>query len=171
LTAWIQVDGLDVTDRILEVAYPLRRGISAVLLHGLPYAGFNIVDAPRLSRELKRPVVAVLSAEPRPQAVQAALQRHFSDWEQRVQLLQAAGAPMPLELSPSSVVYFQAVGVDPAWGEALIRSLVVFGKIPEPLRIARLIADAFSPWALDEARHRNLHRLQVDERYDAGDRG
>ncbi len=151
LTAWIEVDGVDATERIVELAHPVRRGLSALLLHGLPYAGFNIVDAPLLTRELGLPVLAVLSAKPRREAVETALRRHFPDWQQRLQVLEAAGPPMPLELSPGCVAYFQAVGVDRGSAEALIRSLTVFGKIPEPLRVARLLADAFSPWALDEA--------------------
>ncbi|MEM2904935.1 MAG: DUF99 family protein [Candidatus Bathyarchaeia archaeon] len=151
ITTWIEVDGLDATDRMVEVAYPIRRGLSAILLHGLPYAGFNIVDAHRLSRELNVPVLTVLNAKPRREAVEGALRRHFCDWQERLSLLEAAGRPTPLELSPGSAIYFQAVGVDRGWAETLIRTLTVFGKVPEPLRIARLLSGVFSPWALEEA--------------------
>lgn len=151
LTAWIAVDGLDVTERMVEMASSFRPPLDAILLHGLPYAGFNIVEALRLNAQVGVPVLAVLGVKPRREAVEGALRRHFADWERRLDLLDAAGTPIHFELSLGSHVYYQAVGLDGPFAETLIRALTVFGKVPEPLRIARILAEALVPWTLEEA--------------------
>jgi len=145
LVSLIDVDGLDVTDRIIEMGEKVERRMDTILLHGLPYGGFNIVDITRLHHMLERPTIAVIGVKPDKAAVRTALKSHFQDWEKRMALIEQAGPPIRLELPRGFEVYFEVVGIKPEAAGDLIRKITVFGKVPEPLRIAKLIAIAFPP--------------------------
>jgi len=141
----IDVDGLDVTSRIIEMGEKVGRSMKVILLHGLPYGGFNIVDVTRLYNVFERPVITVINVKPDPIAVEAALKLHFQDWEHRMFLIKHAGPPIRLELPTGFTLYFEVAGMQPEAAGGLIRNTTFFGKVPEPLRIAKIIADSFPP--------------------------
>src|SRR2546428_10031679 len=62
----VRRDGWRATEEIVRL---LARGkflpqLHLVLLDGIAFGGFNLVDLPRLAKELQRPCVAVMRKEP-----------------------------------------------------------------------------------------------------------
>lgn len=140
--AYLKVDGLDATEVMIGLEERLKGEEDVIFLHGVAYAGFNVVDIQRLWRRVRRPIILVLRSKPNPKAVKRALMKHFRDWEERLQIISQAGAPKTFEISPGTPLFFEAIGIEAEEAQAFIRGFTIFGKIPEPLRIARILAEA-----------------------------
>ena len=140
LSRWITVDGRDATDAMIDAVLSSRfKDLRVILLRGVTYGGFNIVDVERIYRETDLPVVVVVRKKPGLKAMESALRKHFPDAEERIELLR--GAPPLFEILPGKL-YLQAVGVDERTAEEIVRVTTKTGLIPEPLRLAHMIASA-----------------------------
>jgi len=133
----IRRDGRNSTDVMIEV---LRRSqfaahVRAVLLQGIAVGGFNVVDIHRLHRELDRPVLVVARRKPRLPAMKDYLVQNVPGWPRKWQLIQAAGPMDPLR-----GVYVQRVGLTLNQAGHLLAATTTHGRVPEPLRLAHLIA-------------------------------
>lgn len=145
--AWrlIEVDGLDASDKAIDMAKEL--GGDVIMLGGVSYAGFNIVDPIRLFNELRRPVLVVVEEPPNNEAVKQALVKHFPDWEVRWRVFEALASSTPIvrvSLPDGLHTYLEAVGVTIAEAERIVRGLARYSKTPEPLRTARLLVKGVS---------------------------
>jgi len=140
VTRWIEVDGRDATEKMIEAINSSRfKDLRVIMLKGITYAGFNVVDVEELSRETRLPVIIVIRKRPDLQAMEKALKKHFSDAEERISLLHKAGKIK--ELIPGKL-YYQAIGVSYDQTEEIIRLTQKSSLIPEPLRLAHMIASA-----------------------------
>jgi endonuclease V-like protein UPF0215 family len=140
LSRWITVDGTDATDAMIDAIRSSRfKDLRVILLKGITYAGFNVVDLERLHRETGLPVVVVVRKRPDLWAMEAALRKHFPDAGERLGLLKKA--PPLVEVIPEKL-YFQAVGVNEKTAAEIIRVTTRTGLNPEPLRLAHMIASA-----------------------------
>jgi uncharacterized protein len=134
----VRRDGWNATDEIIRL---LQGGkflpqIHLVLLDGIAFGGFNVVDLERLAQSLDRPCVAVMRRAPDLEAVEAAIRR-LPRAGRRVEVLRRAG---PIHHRPPFV--FQVRGGEPeAVAEALGR-VTDRGNVPEALRLAHLIGAA-----------------------------
>jgi endonuclease V-like protein UPF0215 family len=140
LTTDVAVDGDDATSRIAEMISGSRycEQIKAVMLDGIAVAGFNVIDIENLSKSLEIPVITVTRDRPDMEKMRSALEKHFPDWERRYGLITKIGLR---RLSTAHKPLF-ACGVGLSWSE--LKELVVLstvrGAIPEPLRMAHVIA-------------------------------
>lgn len=107
-----------------------------VLLDGIAFGGFNVVDLPDLARRLERPCVAVMRRPPDLAAVEAAIRRLPSP-QRRLALLRRAG---PIHAYPP--FYFQVQGAAPADIARILPALSDRGHVPEALRLAHLVGAA-----------------------------
>lgn len=83
LSRWITVDGRDVTDAMINSVNSSRfKDLRVILLKGITYAGFNVVDLERLHNETGLPVVVVVRKKPDILAMEDALRKHFRDAEE-----------------------------------------------------------------------------------------
>ena len=135
-------DGRDATERSLGMVRGsrYRHGPGMIRLNGIAVGGFNVIDVDALHRELGVPVVTVTRRPPDLDAIRAALRRKFDDWEERWDLIRVH----PIEEitthhTPLQVTYVGATRSEVV--EALART-TVRGAVPEPLRVAHLIAAA-----------------------------
>jgi hypothetical protein len=141
VSRWITVDGTDATEKLIDAVNRSRfRDLRVILLKGITYGGFNVVDLERLHRETGLPVIVVVRKRPDLNAMELALRKHFSDWEERVELLRKA--PPLFEMIPGKL-YVQALGVSPEVAFEVVRVTTKTGLIPEPLRLAHIMASAF----------------------------
>ena len=135
----VAVDGLDVTDRLLDLMEGLQ--LDAVILGGVTFAGFNVMDVHRVYRETDVPVIVYIAASPNPDRVKSALEAHFDDWEKRYSMIDALGPIHETQINEEDPpVYFEVVGCDASWAENVIKESAVLSRTPEPVRIAGLIA-------------------------------
>ncbi len=142
----IQTDGTDATEKIIEFVRAYGRGIDALMAKSVPIAGFNFIDAGRVLAECRVPSVFVLGEEPDMVAVRSALREHFADWECRLRAIEAAGPVHSLE-EGGERVFIECVGIGLRDALALVKGLTIFGRFPEPVRLAGMAARAVSDLA------------------------
>ena len=139
----ITVDGQDVTSKLSVVLQSMM--FEAIILGGITFAGFNVVNARQLLKEFSRPVIIFMRDSPNNVAMREALQKHFDDWKGRWSLIEPLG---PIHSTSTCLgeppVYFEVVGAEPSWAEAILRYSAALCRIPEPVRVARLVARGIS---------------------------
>jgi len=149
----VAIDGTDATERILSLLgdSPFLDGVRAVLLDGIAVGGFNLIDLDRLHERLQRPIVTVTRRPPDFPAIHAALRKYFPrDAPARWRLVRAHPL-FRLSTPEGNPLRLGAVGCTRAEAAALVRRTTVRGNLPEPLRLARLVARAIAG-PLKEAR-------------------
>jgi len=110
--------------------------VHVVLLDGIAFGGFNIVDLPTLAEQLDKPCVALMRRPPDLVAIERALQ-HLSQPQRRMRLIRRAG---PIHHHPPFT--FQVQGADPKLIADVLPLLTDRGHVPEALRLAHLIGAA-----------------------------
>ncbi|HEY7371909.1 MAG TPA: DUF99 family protein [Polyangia bacterium] len=136
ISGQVRKDGRDATARVAA----LVRGsqfdghVRAVLLNGIAFGGFNVVDIHALAETLARPVLVVARRAPRLALIRAALTR-LPGGAAKWRLIERAG---PME--PLGGVFVQRAGLSPREALQLLAATTLHGNLPEPLRLAHLIA-------------------------------
>ena len=134
------VGGMDSTESILEMYRRLERGdISAIMLNGCIISWFNVIDLKRLHEETGLPIISV-SYRP-----STGIRRYFmeyfpSDWKMRVEVYERNGPRLEITNKNGFKLYLRAIGLDEDDAIRLVNRFTLFGRVPEPLRVARLIA-------------------------------
>lgn len=136
----VEVDGNDSTDRLVEMITRsrYREQTKLVILDGIALAGFNMVDLESLHERTGLPVATVTRDEPDMEGIEAALMKHFDDWERRLSLVKR----LPLKQLDTGYnpLYAAVLGMD--WSDfiQLVNATTVRGAVPEPVRIAHLVS-------------------------------
>lgn len=139
----ITVDGFDATEIISKIL--MNWTFEAVMLAGISFAGFNVIDPFLIYEKFTKPVIVVTRNKPDNRAVKEALQRHFADWKLRWKVfVKLDNFNQVIILADKLPLYFKVVGASVEWASNVIRALSIYGRIPEPLRVARLIARGIS---------------------------
>jgi endonuclease V-like protein UPF0215 family len=136
ITGRVRQDGWNVTQRMATLieSSSFREHIQAVLLGGITFAGFNVADIHGLAARLERPVLVVARRRPRLDKIRRAL-GNLPRAEARWGLIERAGA-----MEPAGPVLVQRAGLTLAEARALLVATTLHGNLPEPLRLAHLIA-------------------------------
>jgi len=134
----IEVDGLDSTEKIVKMVKrsKFREQIRCVFLPGITFGGFNLVDIQKLFELTGIPVVVVMRRMPELREFYSAIE-NLEMAELRKEIARRAG-----EIRRLSNLYVQTCGIDFDEAEKLIRAATLKGYIPEPVRIAHLVASA-----------------------------
>ena len=136
LSTRVRRDGNNSTDRIIALLRTSQFAghIRAVLLQGIAVAGFNVIDVHRLHEALELPVIAVARRQPDFASIERALMR-IPGGKKKWKLIERLG---PME--PVRSVFVQRIGLELADTKALLKATTLHGNLPEPLRLAHLIA-------------------------------
>jgi len=139
LRAEITRDGMDATDILIRMIKDSKYYTQTriIMLDGVTYAGFNPVDITSLYKETKLPVMVFMRSCPDFGKIRLAL-GHLPDPEKRWEIIQRAGKIYKIE--QDNPVYIQLCGLDEKTAVGIIRITSTHSNIPEPLRVAHLIA-------------------------------
>jgi len=140
LRSEITRDGMDATDVIAEMATATRHypQIRVIMLDGVTYGGFNVVDITKVQRRTGLPIIVVMRSEPDMGRIRDAMQ-NLPDADRRWQSLLNAGAIAEIEVHEGSL-YIQCAGIEITDARKIVQLATTHSHIPEPLRIAHLIA-------------------------------
>lgn len=135
----ITKDGMDATDIIIRIIKKSKyyTQTRVIMLDGVTYAGFNPVDVRLLFKETCLPVIIFMRSCPDFDKIRLALS-HLPDTEKRWEIIRRAGRIHKIE--QENPVFFQVFGLDTQSAEKIIRITSTHSNIPEPLRVAHLIA-------------------------------
>jgi len=114
------------------------------MLNGITLAGFNIVDIKELNEKTALPVIAVVSKKPDLNRVHAAL-KNLALSEERWKAIINAGEIFPvITRVGKQPIYVEAMGISKELVTEILRLTSTRSKIPEPLRVAHLVASGIS---------------------------
>jgi hypothetical protein len=135
----VRRDGADAARRLADLIAMSRFAghVQLVLLQGVALAGFNVVDARDLAVRLRTPVLVVARRQPDLQAIERALHARVRGGARKWALIQGLG---PMEDLGGCVV--QRVGLSLEEARGVVARFALHSHIPEPLRVAHLIAGA-----------------------------
>lgn len=138
----ITVGGMDATEGVLRIFKKLnRRDINALFLNGCVISWFNIIDLDRVYEELKLPLVCVTYEES--PGLERYIREYFQDWQERIKAYVALGGRTRIRLHTGHEILVRHLGI-PGEREvkALLDKFTHQGSVPEPLKVARLLARA-----------------------------
>jgi endonuclease V-like protein UPF0215 family len=137
------VGGDDATEAILQIYQDLDRSdINALLLSGAAISWFNIIDLQEVYERLCLPVIC-LTYEQSP-GLEEHLREHFAGPEAEKKLLcyRRLGSRETIRLKTGYDVYVRPLGTTAQEARALLNKFTLEGRVPEPVRVARLAARA-----------------------------
>lgn len=141
----ICLDGLDATEKIAEMikGSPHRRQLRLVMLSGVTFAGFNVVDIQKLHADVGLPVLAVTQNKPDLDDIHQAL-CHLPQSEERWRIIQDAGEVHAVK-NRGAKLYVGLAGLTLMDAQVILELTSKRGGYPEPLRVAHLIASGITP--------------------------
>jgi len=138
LSTRITKDGNDATDSIAESINESRHydQLSIIMLDGISFAGFNLVDIKALNKKTRLPVIVIQRKMPDMRKFTTAL-KIFRD--NRKRMVKAAG-----RIYCFRDIFYQKSGISVDECESILRVTCIRSHIPEPVRVAHLIASGMS---------------------------
>jgi len=136
----ITIDGNEATNLIVEMINHTRhrKQLRAMLLDGVALGGFNIVDIQKVFKDTTLPVITITRDKPNFESIKTALQSHFDDWKHRYNLL-LDGRLFEMETAYSPI-FVKCAGISFEEAKEIITVATIRGVIPEPIRVAHIIA-------------------------------
>lgn len=134
------VGGMDATDKIIDMYKALKRDdINVLMLNGCVISWYNVVDLHRVYEELRLPLICVTYEE------SEGLEKYFmelfpEDCGRRIEIYRKNGPRTPIALRTGHNVYVRFLGMSLEEAKGILNKFTLHGAIPEPLRIARLLA-------------------------------
>lgn len=139
--AAVTVGGMDATDAVRAIIRDLnRQDINVIMLSGSVIAWFNVIDPDAVFYETGIPVICVTYEES--EGLEADFRYHFPHDEERLAAYRKLGSRTPFSLNEELTVYLRCRGIGITDAQKLVTAFTCAGKIPEPLRVARLCARA-----------------------------
>jgi endonuclease V-like protein UPF0215 family len=139
----IQVDGFDATEKLIEILGNIS--CETIILSGITFAGFNIVDPFQIFKDLNLPVIIISMKKPDNISMLHALKSHFYDWERRWKIIENLGKVYStVTKSCEPEIFFEVVGKNSEWAEIVLKESSILCRIPEPVRVAGIIAKGVS---------------------------
>jgi endonuclease V-like protein UPF0215 family len=138
----VQVDGMDATEKLTRMIAqsPHYQQLRVIMLNGVTLAGFNVVDLAKLHKKTKLPVIAVTRDSPDFEDIRKAL-RNLPQMDARWNAIKKAGRIHEVcTREGEAPVFVHAVGISKRMTERIMMSTSTRSNIPEPLRVAHIIA-------------------------------
>jgi len=143
--ASLTVGWMDATGAVLSIIASLgRRDINVVLVSGSVVAWYNILDPEAVRERSGLPVIVVTYEES--EGLEEDIRHHFPGDEDRLRAYRKLGSRVPVDLPGGDRVFMRATGIPDGDAARVIRDFTRDGKVPEPVRVARLVARAAMRW-------------------------
>jgi len=142
----ITVDGFDATEKISAMITnsPHYRQLRVIMLNGITFAGFNVVNIKALNAETRLPVIAVTREKPNLAEIRAAL-KHLPKSEERWSAVLNAGDLVEVATRHGKErIYVHIAGISAEDARKVLRLTSTRSNVPEALRVAHLIASGVS---------------------------
>ena len=146
MSCQVTVDGFDANENIgnMITKSPHFKQLRVVMLNGITFGGFNVVDIKALNELTGLPVIVVSERKPNLEKIHLALQ-HLPGCEERWRAVLEGGEIFPVV--PRGVngrIFVATAGISKDLVLEVLKLTSTRSKIPEPLRVAHLIASGIS---------------------------
>ena len=146
LSTYVRVDGVNATKKLIEMVNgcKFKPQLQCIMLDGIAFGGFNVVDVQKLNKQTGIPVVVVMRNYPDFKEIERVLKKLGK--ESRIKLLDKAG-----EVVNVGNIHVQVIGIDLKKAKQFLKVSCTRSYIPEPIRVAHLIGQGI---AMGESRGR-----------------
>ena len=137
------VGGMDATAAVLRLVRSLERAdINLLLVNGCVISWFNIIDLNDVYQQLQLPLICITYEDS--EGLETHISKHFTgaSRDSRLEAYQRLNQRAPLQLRSQYTVFIRCLGITPADAEVVLNKFTLQGKLPEPLRVAKLAARA-----------------------------
>ncbi|UCD13254.1 MAG: DUF99 family protein [Thermoplasmatales archaeon] len=144
LSSQITIDGDEATSVCKEMIQNTkhRQQLKVVMLDGVALGGFNIVDINELYESTNLPIITITRDKPDFVKIKDALRKNFNDWQERWKTLEK-GEMCTVE-TRHNPIYVKSAGISIEEAKEIINLSTIRGVIPEPIRVAHLIASGIT---------------------------
>jgi len=134
LSTKAKVDGSDSTDKLLEMINQskFKAQIRAVLINGIAFGGFNVIDIVKLNKKTRIPIIVIIRKMPDIENIKKVLTK--LGMKDKIRLIEKAGIPVKI-----GKIYCQFSGCSVNFVKEVLRISCTRSFIPEPIRIAHVI--------------------------------
>ena len=142
----IAVDGFDATEKIASMITnsPHCRQLRVIMLNGITFGGFNVVDIKALNAETGLPIIAVTREKPNLIEIREALMHLPKSEERWVAVLNAGELVEVATRHGKERIYVHVAGISEEDARRIMRLTSTRSNVPEALRVAHLIASGIS---------------------------
>jgi len=142
----VEVDGFDATEKIaaMVTSSPHHRQLRVIMLDGVTFAGFNVVDIKKLSEKTKLPVIAVTRDRPDFGEIRKALKKLPFPAKRWKAVVDAGEIFEVTTRSKKERVYMEISGILEEDARKILKLTSTRSSVPEALRVAHLIASGIS---------------------------
>lgn len=139
LSTRVNVDGDDATKKISDLVNKckFKPQLQCIFLDGIAVAGFNVIDVKELSENTKLPVIVIIRKMPDLENIKKTLVK--INKRQKIKFIEKAG-----EIIKIDNIFVQLTGIDFEKANKILKIVCTRSLIPEPLRLAHLIASGVS---------------------------
>ncbi len=135
------VGGSDATRSVLKMFRSLEReDVNLIMLSGCVVSRYNIIDVDEVSRRSGLPVICLTYNESR--GIVGAIRRNFPEPEERVAQYRRLGKRTTLRLHTGYSVYARCSSIATEEARKALDAFTLQGVVPEPVRMAKLLARA-----------------------------
>ncbi|MEM3010292.1 MAG: DUF99 family protein [Candidatus Bathyarchaeia archaeon] len=142
----VELDGMDATEKIIQMIRrsPHHKQLRVVMLNGVTFAGFNVVNIKELYEKVGLPVIVVSREKPDLEKIKKALENlPFS--EKRWEAIEKAGELFEMYTRNNyEPIFVQFVGISQKDVQKILKVTSTRSNIPEALRVAHIIASGLS---------------------------
>ncbi|MFN3621970.1 MAG: DUF99 family protein [Nitrososphaerales archaeon] len=143
------IGGDDATDAVIGMFYRLERNdINVIILRGVIISFFNIIDLEKVYFDTNVPVIGLTFEES--EGLDEHIKHHFpQNWQHKIQQYHKVGERKKLKLKTGSTLFIRAVGLDEKQATQILNRFTLQGAIPEPVRVAHLLAHTKYQWDME----------------------
>jgi uncharacterized protein len=140
----VTIDGTEATQVCIRMIQKTkhREQLRAGLLDGVCFGGFNVVDIIKVYEQTSLPLMTITRDKPDFPKIKKALQKNFSDWETRWDVINSG--KLYKIITQHNPIFVKLAGLSLEEAEEIIKISTIRGVIPEPIRVAHLIASGIT---------------------------
>ena len=142
----VAVDGFDATEKTsaMILGSPHYRQLRVIMLNGITFGGFNVVDIQALAQKTGLPVIAVTREKPDLTSIREAIE-NLPKKNARWNAILAAGDCFEVATRyPDESIYLHVAGLKESDAERIVRLSSTRSSVPEALRVAHLVASGLT---------------------------
>ncbi len=140
----VAIDGFDATEQIASMinSSPHCKQLRLVMMNGITFAGFNVVDIKKLNSATKLPIMVLVREKPDLDAIKKAI-NNLPRSDERWNMILNAGQIFEIKCGDKKL-YMELAGVSEANAIEIVELTSTRSNFPEPLRIAHIIASGIT---------------------------
>jgi len=139
LSTKVNIDGNNSTKKIIDMINncKFKPQLQCIFLDGIAVGGFNVIDVKELCKKTKLPVIIIIRRKPNIEKIKKTLIKIGK--KSNIKLIEKAGSVVSV-----GEIYIQLTGLSIEKARKILKIVCTRSLIPEPIRIAHLIASGIT---------------------------